>query len=347
MNMKHLLSISALLALFFLASCGSDDENNGPSVSSVLVINEGNFQSANGSISDYAIETDVATQGVHEASATVQQGIQEGDNIYLVTNAPDQLQILKADDLSSVATISEGFLNPVSVTVSGNFAYVSNWGDISTAFGSEPESFISIVNLSTNTVTDSIMLSVRPQGILAANGLIYVALEGGSAVTFFDPAATEIRLSEIVTNAGPSKMVRDANGNIWVLCTSGNLTEILTASNTTGRNVPSLTTSGFNEKLAYDQIGNAIYFLGGNNDSFSGTTTVYVVELSMNAPLAQPFVEDGFALYGVGVNPATGDIYVSDNNGFQSTGTGLIFDVTGTQTNSFATGIGPNGFIFQ
>lgn len=347
MNIKHLLSLSALIALFFLASCGSDDENTLPSVSNVLVVNEGNFLSANGSLSDYAIETGAVRQGVHEASATIQKALQNDGLLYLVTNAPDQLQILNASDLSTVATVSEGLLNPVGVAVLGNRAFVSNWGDINTAFGDSPDAFISVVDLRTNMVVDSILLDKRPQGIIAAGDRIYVALEGGSAIAHFNPGDTEITLSEIATNPGPSNMIVDMNGNIWVLCTSGNLTEIITADNTVGRNVPSLTTGGFNEKLAYTNIGHVIYFLGGTNDSFSGNTTVYAVELAGNAPLAQPFLEDGFSLYGIGVNPEDAHVFVADNNGFQSTGTCLIIDETGAQTDSFATGIGPNGFLFQ
>ena len=58
-------------------------------------------------------------------------------------------------------------------------------------------------------------------------------------------------------------------------------------------------------------------------------------------------VENGFALYGVGVRTETGDIYIGDSNAFQSTGTAFRYDLNGELIEFFPTGIGPNGFIFK
>jgi hypothetical protein len=112
-----------------------------------------------------------------------------------------------------------------------------------------------------------------------------------------------------------------------------------------GTSIIGLTTAGFTEKMAIDGTGNRIYFLGGSNDTFTGLTTVYEVDLTTQQ--VEPFIENGFALYGIGVNPETNEVYLGDSNAFQSTGTGFRYDGEGNLMDEFATGIGPRGFLFK
>ena len=108
-----------------------------------------------------------------------------------------------------------------------------------------------------------------------------------------------------------------------------------------------LTTGGFNERIAIGGNGNMIYFLGGNNSNFTGLTNLYSVDLTASQLSATSMIDDGFALYGIGVNPDNGEIYIGDSNAFQSTGTAFRYSTDGTELSSFATGVGPNGFIFR
>lgn len=311
-------------------------------IKQVIVLNEGNFLSANGSLDIFDVSQQTIDNGVFQANATVQQAVYHEERIFLVTNAPDRLDILN-DQLESEATVDQGFDNPVDFAAIENVGYVSNWGDINTAFTDNPDSYIAIVDLETNEVTDSVLLEVRPQGLLAHDGKIYIALEGGTAVSVLDPG--DLTLTDITVPAGPSDFVLDGSGMIWTLCTSGSLVEIDPQDMSVGSSIDGLTTGGFNEKLAIDGQGNTIYFLGGSNDSFTGLTTVYKVDI--NGQQVSPWIENGFALYGVGVNPESNDVYVGDSNAFQSTGTGFRYNAEGNELDEFATGIGPKGFLFK
>ena len=153
-------------------------------------------------------------------------------------------------------------------------------------------------------------------------------------------------LSTIETPFGPSEVIIDNDGDLWVLCTSGSLIEVNTDSKTITNTFTNLTTSGFNERMAFDPVINKIYYLGASNSSFTGQTSVFVVDLNLENPGLSLLFEDGFALYGIGVNPETNEIYIGDSNGFQSTGTVLTYSPDGEETGQFASGIGPNGFIF-
>ena len=308
----------------------------------VLVINEGNFFSANGSLDVFDISSNQVENAVFPANATIQQVSMHEEMVYLVTNAPDRLDILN-DRFESIASVDEGLDNPISFDAIGNTGYVSNWGDINTAFTDNPDSYIAIIDLESYEVTDSILLDDRPENLLVHDDRVYVALEGGTSVAVIDPVTLVV--NEITLPAGPSNMVVDNLGMIWVLCTSGSLVEIDPSTASTGISIDGLITAGYSEKLSIDGTGNYLYFLAGSNDSFTGLTTVYKVDLSLQQ--VDPVIEDGIALYGLGVNPESGHIYLGDSNAFQSTGTAFIYNSSGNKMDEFATGIGPKGFLFM
>ncbi len=311
-------------------------------IKQVLVLNEGNFFSGNGTIDVFDIREGTSETAAYQATATVQQAVHYQDNIYLVTNAPDRLDVLNTD-LELEQSVDQGLDNPVDFAAIGNLGFISNWGDINTAFTDNPDSFIAIVDLDNNTVIDSVLLSVRPQGLLAYDDKLYIANEGGSTVSVLDP--TDLSVVDVAVPPGPSEIVSDGEEMLWVLCTSGNLVEIDPSNLTLGTQIDGLITGGFNEKMAIDGTGNTIYFLGGTNNSFTGLTTVYSVDL--NTQQVDAFVENGFALYGIGVNPESSEVYLGDSNAFQSTGTGFRYDADGIKLDEFPTGIGPRGFLFR
>ena len=305
------------------------------------VINEGNFAQANGSISSVDIRSGEVVQGVYEAEATVQNVRVFGGTLYLVGNAPDKVDVING--FSTSASISSGLDNPIDIAVLGSTGYVTNWGDISTAFGDSPDSYVAVLNLSTEEVTDSIMLSARPQDIISTTAGLYVSHEAASFISFIDVVDNSV--STIETPFGPSEMELDASGDILALCTGGSLIKV-DSENRVVTLLDGLSTSGFNEKMALDTDLNVVYYLGTGNSSFTGQTTVFSIDLSQDTPEETTFLEGGVALYGISVNPESGQIYVGDNNSFQSTGTAFIYSTTGEEIASFATGVGPNGFLF-
>ncbi len=334
-----------LLTTLFLTGCGDDEPTPEAQLSSVLVVNEGNFQAANGSISTFDLNTSQVTQGVLEVDATAQNVVAYNEHYYLVANAPDKVEVIDKTDLSAMVSITSGFNNPFDFAAIGNRGYVTNWGTLNSETWAWENSYIAIIDLESNEVIDSVALDVQPNGIVALNGQLYIANQGTSYVSVLDPS--DLSIDHINTPFGPSNFVVDADQDLWVLCTSGSLVEIDAGTNTVSRKIENIVTSGYNEKLAINGEGNVIYFLGGNNDTFTGSTTVYQVAIDSDELSVASFVTDGFAFYGIAVNPDNGEVYVGDSNAFQSTGTGFVYDAQGNSLSSFATGIGPNNFIFQ
>ncbi len=50
-------------------------------------------------------------------------------------------------------------------------------------------------------------------------------------------------------------------------------------------------------------------------------------------------------MYGIGVNPANGDIYVGEAN-FSAVGRVQVYNSNGGAVANFEAGIAPNGFVF-
>ena len=118
-------------------SCGDDEPTPDEGISSVLVINEGNFQQNNGSFSSFNLDTEEISQGLFEANATIQNVVEYNDRLYIVSNSPDKVDILNKSDLSLIGSISANFKSPVDFAAISNRGYVTNWG----TYNSETFSF--------------------------------------------------------------------------------------------------------------------------------------------------------------------------------------------------------------
>ena len=320
-----------------MACDNSEDPVIDASVEEVIVANEGNFGSANGGISGYIPETEQTNLQVYSPQALVQYIMMHNNLLYLVCQGPDKLDVVSAEDYNAVTSASEGMLNPVSFAISGTLGFVANWGSIATAFTDNPESFITVYNLSDLSVVDTIHVTARPQSLLSLEGNIYVAFEGGDFIGKINPATLQMQTLQVP--AGPSAMVADQRNNLWVSSTAGSLTEIITADFTEGRSMDNLPMTVFAQKLAIDQSADIIYFFG--------TDAAYSVDISSSALSAIVFTDEDIDYYAINVNPENGEVYIGNSNAFATTGTGLRFGRDGTLIDDFATGIGPSGFLFK
>lgn len=330
--------------LLWLGACEENGEEPNPQLGSeVIVINEGNFQAGNGSLSTYNKETEQTQLQQLQPQTTIQDAILYQNRLYLVGNVPDEVEIVDTENFSTLTTISSGFLNPMSFAAINNTAFVTNWGDISTAFGPNPESFISIIDLNSNNVIDSVEVNYRPQQLVSLGGFIYIAFEGGDVVGKLDPSNFTIEELTIPINptlqipSGPSAFTVDNKNNLWVLTTSGILAEVITSDFSLGRTLENLQVLGFDEKMTIDEE-NRIYFLSSDAS--------YQVDLNATSLSAQVFTDEDLNYYGIGVDPSNGDVYIGDSNGFTTTGTGFRYSKDGTLIDDFPTGIGPNNFLF-
>ncbi len=142
----------------------------------------------------------------------------QGRTAYITSSFSNEL--VRAD-LNAGAVIDEIPLspevNPWSVAVVGARAYVSNF----------VTSTVSVVDLVAGAAIDAIPVGLSPEGLLLADGRLYVAntaldlstfVYGPGSVSVIDLASGSL-IDSIPTGLNPQALARDAMGRIHVVCT--------------------------------------------------------------------------------------------------------------------------------
>ena len=311
--------------------------------SSVIVINEGQFQMGNSSIYHYnevsqTLETSIykAVNGIPLGDITQSMTVSDSTGYIVVNNsAPPKIEVMAMDSFNVKAIIT-GFTSPRYFFPLGDGrAYVSN------LFGGK----IDIVNLSSNTITGSISInSGWSEQMVKANGKIYVGLADTNLVAVIDPA-TDVVSRYITVNKGPSGIVKDALNTIWVLSDGGwgsefpELARIDPQADTITERHTFTDINQSPSKLTLSPDGSKLYYLNGGVCQFN------VQSGSIQAPYISAPISGVF--YGLGVNNDGSKIYVGDAIDFVQNGKVYIYDaISGSKIKEFSTGVNPNGFVF-
>jgi YVTN family beta-propeller protein len=346
-KIQSFLYLSFLTLVIFLSSCKTEDENPNPAAD-VIVINEGNFNSADGSLSAFNTQTKQVSLGIFESvngfplAGTIQNATVYNGKYYFVINSADKLEIVEAQNLSSVKTLrntfsATNFATPYSFAAVGNKAYVSNWGTLNLNDFSYSDPFITLIDLNTNTVSGKINRTLKPQHLLAVGQNIYIANVESNTISVLNTADNQI-VKEIEVANYPDKMVLDKNNKIWVICQSGNLVRVNPANNSVETTISGISIQGFNEKMILNQNADKLYWLGSGGKVF---------EMAITATTAPntPIITQSRA-YGIGADK-NNLIYITDHNNYVGNGKVRRFQTNGALLDSLAAGRIPSGFIFK
>ena len=347
---KHLVVLLSLMVLSF--SCSNDDDHieaepQGKYENGILVTNQGNFGTGNGSISfisddfSYAENNVFSTVNGTPLGDTVQSiGFYE-DLAYIVVNNSQKIEVVNRYTFQSVATIDSGLNNPRHITFVSGKGYVTNWGD-----GNNPDDdYVAVINVETNTISNTIPVEEGPEKIVSNGITIYVAHEGGhtqnNIVSVINPSSSAV--TTIIVGDVPNSMVFDNQGELYVLSggipawkeneTAGKLSVINTASNTVsstlefeeGQHPSNL---AYGESLYY-YMNNEVYKLSPGGATLPATSEIQDVNFSYMT------VQNG-VLYGV------------DAGDYVSNGTLKSYDLnSNTEKHSKKVGLIPGGIYFN
>jgi len=358
---KLLSSLIKLFGLFFtittLFACEPDDmapEARGKYESGVIIINEGNFGSADGSLSFYDKDSSKVSNSIFEAEndrqlfAIIQNMRFFDDRGYIVTNSDDKIEVVDAANLESIKTIKDDIENPYDIAVVDGLAYVSNWGALTPDF-TYLDSRVTIIDLSTSEVIKDIVTKEFPSGVLAVDKQVYVAVGSSDEVFVIDTESNNVT-DTITVPIGPKSFQLDKNGKLWVMCTgtfanpAGNLARINPGDNTVESTI-SLENQSPNGKIALNGTADQLYYLTSVGYD-PPSNAVFVFDITSDSAPTEPLIE-GTNFYGLGVDPETNTIYIGDSNGFQGNGTVIRYNPDGTEMDNFAVGRGPSGFAFR
>jgi YVTN family beta-propeller protein len=356
MNFYNLLKCLPFAALGLLYSCGKDSTSTsgGTYSKGVIVVNQGNYSSGNGSISFYNRDSnkmynDVFYNVNQRVLGDVAQSIGEtSDKYYIVVNNSNKVEVVNKSDFKSVGVI-EGFYYPrYFLAINDTLAYVSQWGN-----GSVGQ--VEVVNLKTYTIVKSISTANGAEALLKHGNYVYVANSGGNSntdtVTVINSLTHEVS-ANIVVGQNPVSLVEDKNSKIWVLCGGkwktdgtygleipGALVRINPNDNTVEQtiNFSSLAAWPVSSPLTISKEKDLLTFL------YNGS----VYSLGVDGTSTDPTLRISRSFYSIGVDPRTGYLYGADVGNYSSDGWVIRYDTNFAKKDSFEVGVIPGYFFFN
>jgi YVTN family beta-propeller protein len=348
--------LSMLLAIVIAAGCKSNPA--GPSGSTpgaptgVYILNEGNFQRGNSSLTFYSPDSGKAFQNVfflangRELGDTGNDVTIFGGKAYIVVSGSQKVEVISTVDHKSIGTLQlSGQRTPYDIVVLNDAkAYVTNLMDSS----------ITAFNPSTlQIVTDRIKVGANPQGIASANGKLYVCNSGfgyDNTVTVLN-AGTGALIKTIVVGDSPSEVGVGPNNVVIVKC-DGTSDFSNQANDTPGtiavinsdndaiviKAILPVVTYGHPGHMTVSKKGYG-YFAGkAGIIRFSFTASTLNVE-------GTPFA--AMQAYGLEVDEVTERLYATDPKDYVQTGEVVVFDSKGVEYKRFSAGIIPGSIAFK
>lgn len=350
----NLLKITASLFTFllFFASCSEDDQLDLPKGNyekGYFISNEGPFNNGSGTITHVG-EDGVVSQNIYKTvnnedlGNVVQFMALEGENVYIVVNNSHKIIVANRFTMKKITTISgNGINNPRYFVAENDRGYVSNWGDPL----NPNDDFITIINLRTNEIIDTVSVGEGPEDMLIINNNLYVNLQGGwnqnNKVEIIELQFNTVSKTLIVGDV-PNSIVADNKGDVWVLCggkpnwtgfeSNGKLAKISTSNH-----IVEFLDFDLHEHPEYLSIylDNLYYNLNGK---------VYEMAAQSSSLPNSPIEGINGFFYSLKAN--NGILYATDAKDFQSEGALNLYNLSsGALLETIETGILPGAVIFQ
>lgn len=338
-----LAGAAALLVLCLaIASCKENpqpvepfDYENG-----VIVVNEGNFQGGNASLTfirrgDDSLRDDIFNLENERPLGDVAQSVRViGTKAYIVVNNSGKIEVVDLPGFKSACTVT-GLDSPRHIRpIGGNLALVSDlYADA-----------VHVVNLSTCAREGAIPAGAWTEEIVVSGNRAFVTQTGTDQLLVIDTDSRSL-IDSVTVGREPNSLRLDADGRLWVLCGNelGQATAHLIRLNLDSMQVDqdwafsSPQQSPF--RLCMNTAADSLYFI---NDG------IYRMSIHDATLPTQAWIPKGsHNWYALDVDPTTGFIYAGDALDFQRRGTVYRFSPSSaTALASFQVGLIPGSFCF-
>ncbi len=340
------ISYRLILFSFFLVSCISDKpEIIAPQpvtlvdTGGVYITNEGNFQFGNAAVSYFnTLDSSFAenifkTVNNRPLGDVCQSMCFFNKKAYIVVNNSGKIEVVDAKTFTSTGTI-KGLTSPrYFLPVSNAKAYVTDLYSNS----------IAVINLNTLSKTGSITCPGWTEELLIAHNKAYITNVQRDKLYIVN-IATDVLEDSIAIGYGAASICADKFGKLWVLCIGDNAKKIpaslykIEPLTKAVEQTFSFAATAATSRLRINGSNDTLYFL--NN----GVMQLPIAAQSL--PTTPLIAASGRNLYGLGINPATSDIYVSDAVDYVQKGLVLVYTSQGKLLRSFKAGIIPGDFYF-
>ncbi|HQQ93180.1 MAG TPA: DUF5074 domain-containing protein [Bacteroidia bacterium] len=345
--MRVIWAISICFVFSLFTACEKDKSDPAPvpieepladSSNSVFVINEGNYTSGNASITLYnkktgALTEDLFRQQNNQSLGDVAQSMSKiGDRYYIVVNNSGRLVVCD-HEFKKLAQIP-GLISPrYLLKVAENKAYLSDY----------KSGYMHVIDLPNAAQSTTFTCPGWTEEMLLCKNEVFVYNPFRNYLYVIDALMDQLKDS-IMVGKNASGMCMDKNGKVWVM-SSGDpvsgppkLSRINPADHSLELVLP-FSSSRNPFKLCINGKKDTLYF-----------TDKDIYRMSVNdASLPQlAFIPAaGRSFYGMGIDPKTSDIYLSDALDYIQRSQILVYNARGEKKTEFKAGINANGFYFE
>ncbi len=331
-----------VLAMAF-AACKPDPDPEPVDIdyeNGILLVNEGNFQGGNASLSFLGRASDTVVHDVFQSElgrplGDVAQSITVvGNRAYVVVNNSSKVEVLDLPKLTSACAITALQSPRYLLPVGSSRALVSDLYSKS----------VHVVDLANCAVTGSMATGGWTEEMLQIGNRVVVTQTGTDKLLVIDLTSMSL-VDSVHVGREPNSLVRDANGKLWVLCGSalGQALPRLVRMNADSL-TPEITltfpsTADAPSKLCINPAGDRLYFLNGG---------IFEMGTGDGTLPAQAMVPKGsHNWYGLDIDPQTGLLYATDALDYQHKGFLYRFAPgSATPTASFTVGMIPGEMVF-
>lgn len=360
--MKQFRFTLLLLAVFSIlsTSCEPLSSTNYVQRNKVLVLNQGNYLSQDGSV--YVYDEDAATMTPNayakannntRLGATLMSGTYSNYGIgYLLCSNPDKIEVINMLTMQTLSNpVETNLLNTREIALGDEHFFVTNAG---TEYEVQEDgsyeyinSYVSIYDQSNNNPIDTVHVGSDAQGMIYYNDKLYVGTKEGIAILEKD--GSKFTYAGTYTDEeypGAVKYFAYYNNLLYASVPGYGIIAYDPADEKVRERYPVAYCLDSNGYITMDSEGNIYSFATKYNADWSSIESSNVYRINTKTGEAGE-IFDGEYLYSVGVSPYSGNIFTSEANGFQSNSSVNIIDPkTATSVATKTAGIGTFRYLF-
>jgi len=347
-----------LLLLLLLSACVKDkpEQPNHPDISAdgrkVWIANEGSLGNGNASLSllfpdKDSIFNNIFSQRNNQSLGDVFESMAlVGNRLFLAINNSDKIKVIDKESFQLLGSIEVHkprymlLLDSMKMYVSSLFY---------------PE--INVVNPQSMQVTAQIPTDFpNTEGLLSFQNSVYACNWDTACAYIYEinPQTNQITHRLPIAGRAPQQVLADKLGHLWVI--AGNVNKqkpsTLTCIDPQSRSIiKSFHFPAQAEviKPTWNKTRDTLYFLGVNYNGGTNYNGVFRMAISDTIVPTEPFIpaEPLQYFWALGIDTATGNIYVGDPKGFIQSGEVLIYNPSGHLLKHYTVGLGPGFFLFE
>lgn len=353
--MKKMRVYKGLVLCFITAAlCGcmeweyGTEETFNTSEQGLFILNEGNFQYGNASLSYYDIESKKVENEVFYRANSMKLGdVAQSINIrngvaWIVVNNSHAVFAIDTDSFREVGRITN-LTSPRHIHfINDEKAYITQLWD----------NRIFIVNPSKFEITGYIdcpgmtMQTGSTEQMVQYGDYVFVNCWSYQNRLLKIDTTTDKVVDELKVGIQPTSLVMDCNGKLWTLTDGGY------DNSPYGHEAPSLyriDAESFSiEKQFRFELGDApseLTLNGKKNRLYWINDDIWTMEVDAERPPLKPFLKyDGTIYYGLTVDPHTEEVYIADAIDYQQQGKVYRYSASGQRLDEFYVGIIPGAF---